>query len=45
MSSPTYLTHVYYGIKPTILWGNITNKMPGLKTEIRYILEREESRK
>jgi uncharacterized protein with HEPN domain len=39
------LTHVYYGIKPTILWDNITNKMPGLKTEIRYILECEESRK
>ena len=39
------LTHVYYGIKPTILWDNATNKLPGLKMEIRYILEREESRK
>ena len=39
------LTHVYFGIKPTILWDNAINKIPDLKTEIRQILKDEESRK
>jgi len=39
------LTHAYFGIKPTILWDNATNKLPLLKKEIRQILKSEESRK
>jgi len=39
------LTHVYFGIKPTILWDNAINKLPDLKKEIRHILKDEESRK
>jgi len=39
------LTHVYFGIKLTILWDNATNKLPALKKEIRHILRHEESRK
>ncbi len=39
------ITHVYFGIKYTILWDNATNKLPGLKKEIRHILKNEESRK
>jgi len=39
------LTHVYFGIKPTILWDNALNKLPDLQTEIRHILKDEESRK
>jgi len=38
------LTHVYFGIKPTILWDNAINKLPDLKKEIRHILKDEESR-
>ena len=38
------LTHVYFGIKPTILWDNATNNMPGLKKEIRLILRNEKKR-
>ncbi|WP_332306254.1 HepT-like ribonuclease domain-containing protein [Methanoregula boonei] len=39
------LTHAYFGIKPTILWDNATNKLPLLKKEIRQIFKNEESRK
>jgi uncharacterized protein with HEPN domain len=39
------LTHACFGIKPTILWDNATNKLPLLKKEIRQILKNEESRK
>ncbi|MFA5376231.1 MAG: DUF86 domain-containing protein [Dehalococcoidia bacterium] len=39
------LTHAYFGIKPTILWDNCTNKIPSLKREIHHILKNEESRK
>jgi uncharacterized protein with HEPN domain len=39
------LTHVYFGIKDTILWDNAMNKLPDLKKEIRHILKREETRK
>ena len=39
------LTHVYFGIKLTILWDNATNKLPSLKKEIRHILKHEESLK
>jgi uncharacterized protein with HEPN domain len=39
------LTHVYFGIKQTILWDNAKNEMPVLKKEIRYILRHEEARK
>ena len=38
------LTHVYFGIKPTILWDNATNNLPGLKKEIRLILRNEKKR-
>lgn len=38
------LTHVYFGIKMTILWDNATNRLPALKKEIRRILRDEESR-
>ena len=38
------LTHVYFGIKFTILWDNSTNRLPSLKTEITKILK-EESRR
>lgn len=38
------LTHVYFGIKDTILWDNATNNVPGLKKEIRHILRRETKR-
>ncbi|MEN6610813.1 MAG: DUF86 domain-containing protein [Methanoregulaceae archaeon] len=38
------LTHAYFGIKTTVLWDNATNKIPDLKTDIRKILSREESR-
>ena len=38
------LTHVYFGIKNTILWDNATNKLPDLKIEIRSILKKEETR-
>jgi len=39
------LTHVYFGIKLTILWDNAKNELPALKKEIRHILKQEESRK
>jgi uncharacterized protein with HEPN domain len=39
------LTHVYFGIKDSILWDNAMNKLPDLKKEIRHILKREETRK
>ena len=39
------LSHVYFGIKLTILWDNATNELPTLKKEIRHILKHEESRK
>jgi len=39
------LTHVYFGIKDTILWDNAANKLPGLKKEIRHIIKSEEARK
>ena len=39
------LTHVYFGIKDTILLDNAMNKLPDLKKEIRHILKREEGRK
>ncbi|MEI7434960.1 MAG: DUF86 domain-containing protein [Methanomicrobiales archaeon] len=39
------LSHAYFGIKTTILWDNIKNKLPVLKTEIRQIIRIEESRK
>jgi uncharacterized protein with HEPN domain len=39
------ITHVYFGIKCTILWDNATNKLPGLKKEIRHIIKIEEFRK
>jgi len=39
------ITHVYFGIKDTILWDNATNKLPGLKKEIRHIIKSEEARK
>ena len=39
------LSHVYFGIRPTIIWDNAVNKLPGLKTEIRRILKNEESEK
>src|SRR5512137_1986082 len=32
------LTHVYFGIKLTILWDNAVNELPPLKKEIRSIL-------
>lgn len=35
------LTHVYFGIKPTILWDSATNNVPDLKKEIRRILRNE----
>jgi hypothetical protein len=38
------LTHVYYGIKPSILWDNSKNNLPGLKTEIATILRNEKRR-
>lgn len=38
------LTHVYFGIKYTILWDNATKKIPELKKEIRHILKKEEAR-
>lgn len=39
------LTHVYFGIKPTILWDTANNELPGLKKEIRYILRIETKKK
>jgi uncharacterized protein with HEPN domain len=39
------LTHVYFGIKFTILWDNSTNKIPALKTEITKIRKEEIHRK
>jgi uncharacterized protein with HEPN domain len=39
------LTHVYFGIKLTILWDNAKKELPVLKKEIRHILKHEESRK
>ena len=38
------LTHVYFGIKPTILWDNAINNLPDLKKEIRLILRNEKKR-
>jgi len=38
------LTHVYFGIKPTILWDNAKTGLPGLKKEIRLII-RDETKK
>jgi hypothetical protein len=38
------LTHVYFGIKPTILWYNAINNLPDLKKEIRLILRNEKKR-
>lgn len=38
------LTHVYFGIKPTILWDNAKNNLPDLKKEIRLILRNEKKR-
>ena len=38
------LTHVYFGIKDTILWDNATNKVPDLKKEIRQIIRSEKKR-
>ena len=38
------LIHAYFGVKPTILWDNIKNKLPSLKREIQYIIMSEESR-
>jgi uncharacterized protein with HEPN domain len=38
------LTHGYFGIKDTILWDNATNKVPGLKKEVRHILRSEKKR-
>jgi len=35
------LTHVYFGIKPTILWDNAKTGLPGLKKEIRLIIRDE----
>jgi uncharacterized protein with HEPN domain len=35
------LSHAYFGIKATILWDNIKNKLPALKTEIRHIMDEE----
>jgi len=37
------LTHVYFGIKLTIIWDSATNELPLLKKEIRHILRHEES--
>jgi uncharacterized protein with HEPN domain len=39
------LTHVYFGIKLTIIWDSATNELPILKKEIRHILRHEESLK
>lgn len=39
------LSHVYFGIKPSILWDNIHTNLPVLKKEIRLILRKEELRK
>ena len=36
------LTHAYFGIKPTILWDNIVNHLPALKSEIQKIIYIEE---
>jgi len=38
------LTHVYFGIKLTILWDTAINEMPNLKKEIRQILRHEKTR-
>ena len=38
------LTHVYFGIKTTILWDNAINQVPTLKKEIRRIIRDEKSR-
>jgi uncharacterized protein with HEPN domain len=38
------LTHVYFGIKTTILWDNAVNRLPALKKEIRRIIRDEKSR-
>jgi uncharacterized protein with HEPN domain len=39
------LTHIYFGIKLTIIWDSATNELPLLKKEIRQILRHEESLK
>lgn len=39
------LSHVYFGIKPSILWDTIQTNLPVLKKEIRLILKNEDSRK
>jgi len=39
------LTHVYFGIKLTIIWDSATNELSLLKKEIRHILRHEESLK
>jgi len=39
------LTHIYFGIKLTIIWDSATNELPILKKEIRHILRHEESLK
>jgi uncharacterized protein with HEPN domain len=39
------LTHVYFGIKLTVLWDTAIHEIPSLKKEIRHILKEEESRK
>jgi uncharacterized protein with HEPN domain len=38
------LTHAYFGIKPSILWDNIKTNLPVLKSEIRKIMRKENSR-
>ena len=38
------LTHVYFGIKTTILWDNAVHQLPALKKEIRRIIRDEKSR-
>lgn len=35
------LAHEYFGIKYKIMWDMIKNKLPGLKTAIQSILEKE----
>lgn len=34
-----FVIHAYDSLKPEILWGNVINHMPLLKTEITYLLE------
>jgi len=38
------LTHVYFGIKYSILWDNATNNLPDLKRAIAKILKEEKRR-